>query len=121
MTSPYVITQTPLGTEQDAGDVERQLGLLERLWSSGTVRKTVIVLTMAAAWEIYARYLNNPLLFPTLSETLIAAWEAILDGTLPKRALSSVQVLLVGYAVGVLLAAIVSVLAISTRIGSDFL
>jgi len=121
MTSPYAITQTPLGTEQDQGEVERRLGLLERLWASGTVRKTVIVLTMALAWELYARYLNNPLLFPTLSETLSTAWEAIQDGTLPKRALSSVQVLLVGYALGVSIAAVVSVLAISTRIGSDFL
>ncbi len=121
MTNPYVITQNSLSTAQDESDVERQLSLIERLWSSSTVRKTLIVLGMAAGWEIYARYLNNPLLFPTLGDTISAGWEATRDGTLPKRALSSLQVLLVGYAVGVLIAAIVSVLAISTRIGSDFL
>ena len=121
VTIPYVITQTPLGNERDDGDIERKLGLYERLWGSGAVRKTAIVLAMAAAWEIYARYLDNPLLFPTLSDTLQAGWEAIKDGTLPRRALTSVEVLLIGYSVGMLIAAAVSVLAISTRIGSDFL
>jgi NitT/TauT family transport system permease protein len=121
MATPYVITRQSLSADVDPGEIERKLGFFERLWGSGTVRKTVIVLLMAASWEIYARHLNNPLLLPTLSDTLAAGWEAIRDGTLPTRVMSSLQVLLVGYAVGILLAAVVLVLAISTRIGSDFL
>ncbi len=103
------------------GEVERKLSLLERLWASGTVRKTLIILLMAAAWEGYARYLGNPLILPTLSASLEYGYGAVKDGTLPDRAWTSLRVLLMGYSLGCVLAATLSVLAISTRLGSDFL
>ena len=43
------------------------------------------------------------------------------DGTLPLRAWTSLKVLLMGYAAGIVLAAILTMLAISTRIGTDLL
>jgi NitT/TauT family transport system permease protein len=43
------------------------------------------------------------------------------NGVLPARAWSSIKVLLMGYAAGVTLAAILTGLAITTRIGTDFL
>jgi NitT/TauT family transport system permease protein len=60
-------------------------------------------------------------LFPTLSETLVSLGDHIADGSLPARAWSSVKVLLMGYVAGVLLAGVCTILAINTRIGSDFL
>jgi NitT/TauT family transport system permease protein len=121
MTEPYLIVHQTLDGVMDDSEVERQLGPAERLWASATVRKTLIILLMAAAWEAYARYLNNPLLLPTLTDTLAAGEQALLDGTLLARALSSLKVLLLGYSAGIFLAAVLSVVAISTRIGSDFL
>jgi NitT/TauT family transport system permease protein len=120
MSELYVINQRVVGGDQIT-EVERKLSLAERLWASGTVRKTLILLLMAAAWQAYALYRGNPLLLPTLSETIDAGIEAIRDGTLPTRAMISLKVLLTGYAIGIVLAAALTVFAMSSRIGSDFL
>jgi NitT/TauT family transport system permease protein len=120
MADPRIILHET-GQVQAGGDVERELPIVERLWSSPVLRKTLLLLLLAAAWEVYARYLDNPLLFPTLSETLTAMWERTRDGTLPLRAWTSVKILLMGYAAGLTLATIMTVLAISTRIGTDLL
>jgi len=109
----------------DAGmgqpEVERQLPLTERLWNSGALRKTLFLIVLALVWELYARYLDNPLLFPTLSETLEAARDQIANGVLPARAWTSIRILLMGYVSGILLAAALTILAISTRLGTDIL
>ena len=106
---------------QSATIAEQKLGALELAWQSGLVRKTVIILALALAWEVYGRWLDNVLLFPTLSETLQAMFERIGDGVLPARTFASLKVLLMGYLAGVAMAAVLTILAISTQIGSDFL
>ena len=58
---------------------------------------------LALIWEVYARWLDNPLLFPTFAATIDAFVEAIASGELPGRALTSLQVLLTGYAAGIAL------------------
>ncbi|WP_342363660.1 ABC transporter permease [Terrarubrum flagellatum] len=102
-------------------EAERKLSWAELAWDSSFVRKTVLILILALIWEAYGRILDNPLLFPTLTETLQALGERVADGTLPARAWASVKVLLMGYVVGVLLAGALTIVAINTRIGSDFL
>ena len=119
MSTARIILRETVGIA--ASEVERPLGTLERLWDTGWVRKTVIILVLAAIWEIYGRILDSTLLFPTLTETLTALYERTMDGTIPARAWASIKVLVMGYTSGVVLAGIVTVLAISTRIGSDFL
>jgi NitT/TauT family transport system permease protein len=101
--------------------VERKLGWLEVVWSKGYVRKTVLIIGIAIVWEIYARFLDNPLTFPTLSDTLMAWWDSIRNGVLLQRVWTSIRILLMGYAAGLLLAGTLTVLAISTQIGTDFL
>ena len=101
--------------------VEQKLGLLVRIWDTSWVRKTAIVVALAVIWEVYGRILDNSLLFPSLSETVESLWEHVKDGTIPARAWASVKVLLMGYSAGVVMAGLVTVLAINTRIGSDFL
>ncbi len=120
MSELYVINHQPVGGD-NVTEVERKLGLAERLWASGTVRKTLIIVLMAAAWQGYAIYRGNPLLLPTLTETIESGMESIRDGTLPERAWISIKVLLTGYAIGIFLAAALTVFAMSSRIGSDFL
>ncbi|MGL4291076.1 MAG: ABC transporter permease [Phreatobacter sp.] len=102
-------------------DVERQLGILERAWDNGFVRKTVLIAALAIIWELYARYLDQPLLMPTLSETIQALIVRVQDGSLIERIATSLKVLLIGYATGIVLAATLTILAINTRIGTDFL
>ncbi|WP_371826861.1 ABC transporter permease [Microvirga sp. VF16] len=103
------------------GEIERKLSTLELAWGNGFVRKTAIIIFLGIVWEIYGRYLDNPLLFPTLTDTLVTLVDRVKDGTLPLRAWTSLKVLLMGYASGVTIAAVLTILAINTRIGTDFL
>lgn len=104
-----------------AGQVVRRLSVTERLWGSGAVRKSLLIVGLVIIWEAYARHLDNPLLFPTFLETVGSLVSHSVDGTLPLRVWSSVQTLLIGYACGVALAAVMTVIAINTRIGTDLL
>jgi NitT/TauT family transport system permease protein len=123
MREPRVVIQSalPIDGPDEIISVERELPLLDRLWSSAVVRKTVLILLLAALWESYARLLDDPLLFPTLSKTLHALAVNTSNGILPARVWTSLKILLAGYAVGVVLSAIITILAISTRIGTDLL
>ena len=55
--------------------VEQPLRTWERLYESEAVRKTVLLVLLALIWEGYARALNNPDIFPRLSDTIVAFWE----------------------------------------------
>lgn len=101
--------------------VEQKLGPLELVWQSGLFRKSLLIVALAIIWEAYARHLDNPLLFPTLSDTLTALYDRFADGVLPARIWTTLKVLVTGYVSGTVLAAILTVVAINTRIGTDFL
>jgi len=116
---PEYIHEGPLN--QDFGVVEKPLGLWERLYDNGAFRKTLLLLAIAAIWEIYARQLNNPLLVPTFFETVRTFVAAIASGELPDKAVNSVRLLLQGYALGLALALAFTMLAMMTRIGNDLL
>jgi NitT/TauT family transport system permease protein len=103
------------------GVVEKPLSRWERLANVGAARKLALLVALAALWEAYARWLGNPLLLPTFSATMSAFFDAVASGQLPDKALTSVKVLLAGYAAGILCAATLTVVAISTRLGTDLL
>jgi NitT/TauT family transport system permease protein len=103
------------------GVVAKPLSTWERVYNVTIVRKLVILVVLAAAWELYARWLNNPLLFPTFGATVEAFVDGFVHGTLLLKAWTSIKVLLVGYAAGIALAALLTVVAITSRIGTDFL
>jgi NitT/TauT family transport system permease protein len=105
----------------DRPEVERQLSFAERLWNNVALRKGLILVALGVIWELYARHLDNPLLFPTFTETLEALYDHLLDGSLPDRVWTSLKVLLLGYAVGIALAGMLTAIAINTRIGTDLL
>jgi len=107
--------------EQDFGVVEQPLTPWERIYGNGLVRKLFILVVLAAIWELYARYLGNPLVLPTFSSTLQTFVERIANGELVARAGTSLQVLLQGYVLGLALAFVFTVLAMSTQIGNDLL
>jgi NitT/TauT family transport system permease protein len=103
------------------GVVAKPLSAWERVYNLTIVRKVVILIALAVAWEIYARWLNNPLLFPTFGATVEAFVDGFVHGTLLLKAWTSIKVLLVGYAAGISLAALLTVVAITSRVGTDFL
>lgn len=104
-----------------AGVAERELGLLARLRDNEAARRAFVVLVLAAAWEAYGRWLANDLIFPTLGQTLAAFWDAAARGPLVDRVLTSLRVLSMGYAAGILLAAAFTTVAVTTRFGTDLL
>src|SRR5688572_32864125 len=85
------------------------------------LRKGLLLVVLAAIWEIYARSLNNPLLFPTFSATLSALWSAVVSGELPRAAVHTLTLLMKGYLSGLALAVLLTAFASASRIGADLL
>jgi NitT/TauT family transport system permease protein len=115
-----VVYSETLGPDQ-FGIVQKPLTLAEKIYNQTWLRKVFIIVALALAWQLYAVWLDNQLLVPTFADTVRALIEDVSNGTIPSRALSSIEVLLVGFATGTVLAGLLTVFAISTRIGTDFL
>ena len=103
------------------GVVEKPLTTGEKVFNNAAVRKGILLVLLAVIWQVYATMLANPLLFPKFSETFAAFYENIMNGVLLQRGWFSIKVLLMGYVAGMLLASILTALAITSRIGNDFL
>jgi NitT/TauT family transport system permease protein len=103
------------------GVVQKPLTVWQRLINQAWIRKSLILIAIALAWELYARHLNNPLLVPTFSATVDAFWTGMLGGDLPQKVVNSVVLLLKGYAIGLGLAMAFTALAMMSRIGNDLL
>jgi hypothetical protein len=75
---PFARPEMVRDTQAEAADqVLRPLSLFETLYGQTWLRKTVILLVLAALWEVYGRWLNNPLLFPSFSQTVQALAPAL--------------------------------------------
>ena len=101
--------------------IEKQTTAWERAYGNAALRKAVLLLVLAGAWEIGARWRDDPLLFPALSETIMALFASIRSGVLPRAAVSTIVLLLKGYSLGLLMAIVLTALASATRIGADLL
>ncbi len=101
--------------------VEQPLGAWERAWNNGFVRKAALLILLALVWQLYATRLDNPLLIPTFLDTVRAFRDAIATGGLLGKAWYSIRILLMGYAAGLALAALLTMLAITSRLGTDLL
>jgi NitT/TauT family transport system permease protein len=103
------------------GDVEKPLSLLERLANNVAVRRGLILIGLAIVWELYGRWLNSPLTFPTFLDTIDALKSGIASGVIPQRLFVTLQTLIAGYAIGLVIAALFTSLAVTTRLGTDLL
>jgi NitT/TauT family transport system permease protein len=101
--------------------VEMPLTAFEKLYAIGAIRKGFVVLMLALIWQGYATFLDNSLLFPTLSDTLLALFNGIVHGELLLRIWYSVRLLLIGYAIGLALATILTAFAMTSKLGADFM
>jgi NitT/TauT family transport system permease protein len=107
-----------------SGELEvaaRPLPLRTRLYANAGLRKTVLLVLLAAAWEIYARVLDNPLLFPTFTSTVGALLGSLASGSIPRAGAYTLSLLLKGYATGLAIAALLTAFASVSRIGADLL
>lgn len=111
-------TLPPLGA---VGDVARPLSAFEKLTNLASARRIFLLLILAAIWQSYGAWLSNPLIFPPFTDVADALWDSILRRGLLWRAWASIAVLAKGYVIGVVLALVITALAVSTRVGSDLL
>ncbi len=103
------------------GVVEKPLSRLETCFNSVALRKSVIIVLLALGWEIGARALHNDLLLPTFSSTVLALVRGLISGELLLKIWVSLKVLLMGYGIGVALAAVLTGFGVATRVGADLL
>ena len=101
--------------------VARPLTIARRLAGNEALRKALIVAVLVAIWQAYAVWTDNPLAFPTFTDTIAAFRDGVVDGALVTQTLYSLRLLLQGYVAGIALAALLSVLAVRTRLGGDLL
>lgn len=94
---------------------------MKSLWRGPAARKAAIVLTLFVFWELLTRWAASPLLFPTASSVLAAFARSVANGEVPGYAAQSLQVLLTGMAIGAALALVLTTVAVTTRIGAEFL
>lgn len=106
---------------RDVGEIARPLSAWERLRNITALRRLLLLAALAGAWQIYASWLGNPLIFPTFTDTVTAFVQCFATGELIWRTATSLKVLMMGYAAGVAAAAMLTSLAVSTRIGTDLL
>jgi NitT/TauT family transport system permease protein len=105
----------------DMGVVEKPLTVPQRIFNQAWLRKAIILIVIASAWQLYGRWLDNPLMVPTFSATVGAWWSGIVGGDLLEKVLNSIVLLLKGYGLGLALAMSFTALAMMSRIGNDLL
>ncbi|HPT86836.1 MAG TPA: ABC transporter permease [Bacillota bacterium] len=105
----------------EIGNLQRSLSLWEKLWDSGAVRKLLILIVLATIWQVYATRLDNPLMLPTFFDMLVALSQMFLSGELLAKIDTSLRVLLLGYGGGIVVATVLTILAIRNRLGTDLL
>lgn len=103
------------------GEIVRPLGLAERLVDITWLRRGLLLIALAIVWELYGRHVDNDLIMPTFSETARSLWDSLVYGNLLTKIWTSLKTLLLGYTVGVSIAGVLTVLAVSTRVGTDLL
>jgi NitT/TauT family transport system permease protein len=102
-------------------EIKIELSLFEKIFNIGAVRKAFIIVALALLWQVYSSYLDNELMFPTFWSTLKGFWSVISSGELIEKTITSLRVLITAYLCGILLAGTLTVLAITTRVGTDLL
>jgi len=101
--------------------VERPLTLWQRLAGITALRRGLILVLLALIWQLYAVWLDSPLMIPTFTDTVDAFVEAVVSGRLPAMIATSLKVLIIGYGLGIAIAAVLAGFASATRIGDDLL
>lgn len=102
-------------------EVERPRSAWDKFSSNAVVRRAFVLVVLGLLWEGYAIYVDNPLTFPRLTEVLRALGTDVASGVLPMRIFITMQALLIGYGIGILLAGAITIVASTTRFGSDVL
>lgn len=103
-------------------DVARKLSLFEKLSDMDSVRKFSILLVLMFAWEAYTRISGvSEFILPKFSDTAVALYDSLVNDDLLIMIVNSLKLLVTGYAIGLVIATLLTTAAIMTRFGSDAL
>ncbi len=108
-------------TTDDVGEIQQPLSFWEKLLRISLLRKAILLIGLVALWEITALRIDNPLIMPAFSAVGVAFEKALFHGELLNRIMMSLKILVVGYGSGVLLAGVLTVFAVNSRLGTDLL
>ncbi|WP_246546263.1 ABC transporter permease [Ancylobacter defluvii] len=105
-----------------AGETARRwrrtaLRVTRTLW----FRRIVVLVVLAVAWELAARWQSNPILLPSFLEAFTAFREASLNEGLLAAAVASLSVLLKGYVAAIVIATIIVSIAAANSFVRDAL
>lgn len=115
----YERTALPEAVTRDAA---RLRSLYARVSDIDAVRRFTVLLFAIVIWEVYTRAGDvPPMIFPTFKDTVAALYSSMVDYDLVNQISASIKVLLIGYAIGLAVGAVLSFIAVSSRIGSDVL
>ena len=103
------------------GDVAKPLPFIEKIFEKAVVRRGLILIALALVWEAYGRWLDSPLTFPTFLDTMTALKDGIASGVIPKRMMVTLETLVTGYFLGLIIAALLTTVAVTSRVGTDLL
>ena len=104
------------------GDIERRLTVWERVTNMDPIRKLSVLVLLIVSWELYTQIGDiNSLMFPTFSSTAVALVSALVNEGLLYNIWNSISLLLIGYFIGISIAAVLVVLGVWTRFGADLL
>lgn len=101
--------------------VDQPMSTWEKIAANSPIRKSTLLIALAVIWEVYARLLDNSLVFPTFLDTAAALVSAIGSGALPVAAMYTLSLLIKGYIAGLAIAALLTAFASVSRIGADLL
>lgn len=94
---------------------------LARITRSLAFRRFIVLVVLALAWEIAARWQDNPIMLPSFTEAARAFIEASLNEGLLLSAVGSLWVLLKGYVLALAIAMVIVSLAVSNSFLRDAL
>jgi NitT/TauT family transport system permease protein len=106
---------------EELGRVASPVPLWRRVAGHEMFRRGVVLVLLASLWQLVAHLSDNPLMFPTFTDTVAAWWTVIVSGELLLRIKASMQVLLIGYSAGIATAGVLISLAVLSRFGADLL
>lgn len=101
--------------------VIKPLSVWTKVLESDGFRRGLLLVALGVVWQAYAVFADNDLVFPRLTDVLVALWRSTASGVLVARTWNSLQTLLTGYALGIGLGVLITTTAVTTRIGSDLL
>ncbi len=103
--------------------IVRPKNLIESLIDNQVLRKFFVLAIVLLIWQIAAVLANTPLILPTVTDTIGALYQSLLGNNAPLglHIAETIRTLGMGFLLGTGVATIITIFAVNTRLGSDFL